>query len=368
MLRGSLFVQLPLEVLIDDRLSTGAKLFLAHILRWDWGNGCWLTDKQLARELDMSVRSVRNHTKALEEAGHLWLFEDREGMTVRLVVRAGRAYPKPRGLGAPPARKKSSTSSCARHGFIHEANLEVHETTTDYQLNPVLKERSNRDEISDVVTKKPEELDEETIGDCLEINPEIVEEISVPNLLNPAIETLQDIGIVAPVAQVLARRHSTGRIQAAVTYATGYRGDLLNKPGYVVSALQGGWKLPGWCFKHETRLEAPKQPVESYSAPDMSIPPDWEDRRRESPYEDLWNQVCDIIKAKIQPQSFAMWIQPCYISVVSEGVITLAAPNGYIADWVEEHYLWLIQREFREVVESNQKIRITELASDLLSI
>ena len=43
---GSQFVQLPVAALTDDRLSSGAKLFLAHLLRWDWGNGCYLTDKQ----------------------------------------------------------------------------------------------------------------------------------------------------------------------------------------------------------------------------------------------------------------------------------------------------------------------------------
>ena len=66
----------------------------------------------------------------------------------------------------------------------------------------------------------------------------------IPNVLNRVIEVLQDAGVPAPIAQVLAHRHSEGRIQAAITYAKGYRGELLNKPGGVVSALQNGWKLP----------------------------------------------------------------------------------------------------------------------------
>jgi hypothetical protein len=367
---GSLYVQLPLEVLTDDQLSAGAKLFHAHLLRWDWGNGCWFTDNQLARELDMSVRSVRNHTKALEDAGHLWVFEDREGMTVRLVVRAGRAYPKPKGLGAPTMRKKSSTPSCARKDFIfyNKIDFEVHETTNNLP-DPVLEELVDQETVDTVVTEKPQNLIEETLNELPETNPEVVEEIPVLESLSPIVEILQDVGVAVPMAQTLACKHSVGRIEAAVTYAKGYRGELLNKPGYVVSALQNGWKLPKWCYKPEMPQTIQEPPSEARSMPDPTIVPlDWESRRQKSPYADLWSQVCTVIQSKIQPQSFETWIQPCYISEISEDTVMLAAPNKFVAEWVEEHYLWLVRISLRDVNEGIQEIRIAEPTSDLISI
>ena len=103
-----------------------------------------------------------------------------------------------------------------------------------------------------------------------------------------------------------------------------------------------------------------KQPSETQSLPDLAsgIPPDWEDQRKESLYADLWDQMCSIIQGKIQSQSFTMWIQPCYISSVSEGTATLATPNGFIAEWVEEHYLWLVQWTIKEVDENIQEVTV----------
>ena len=269
--RKGWFIQLPLEVLIDSRLSAGAKLFLAHLLRWDWGNGCWLTDKQLARELGISVRSIRNHTKALEEAGYLWIFKNREGMAVRLVVRPGHVYPKPRSFGKPLERKNFSRPATPNMVFNHNFDLEVHETTTDHQIDPVLEEAIDQEREDAVVTIEPQKLTRETPDEPLETVTEREEEILTPNPLDRAIEVLQDAGIAAPVAQVLACRHSAGRIRATVTYAEGYCGELLNKSGYVVSALQNGWELPKWCYRPEpAKNDTQKQPSETRSLPALT--------------------------------------------------------------------------------------------------
>lgn len=366
---SSQFVQLPVEVLTDDRLSSGAQLFLAHLLRWDWGGGCWLTDKQLARALDVSSRSVRNHTKALEKAGRLWVFEDREGMAVRLAVRPGHVYPKPRGVETSKARKDFSTPSRARKVFNYKRNFEVHEATTDYQQIPVLVEPVKQESVNAVVAKEPQNLTEEISIEASETSSEPVGGSTVLNPDNCALEALQDAGVAGLVAQVLATRHSIGRIQAAVNYAQSYRGELLNKPGYVVSALQNGWKLPKWCYRTESAKidiqelsAAPQVPSPSAGGwlhPASDIPPGWEDWRRGSPHAELWEQVCDAIEGKIQPESFTAWIQPCYISGLSEGTVTLAAPNQFITEWVEEHYLWLVQRIFIEMDRSIRNVTIT---------
>lgn len=356
------FVQLSLEVVLDCTLSPGAKVFLAHLMRWDWGNGCWLTDRQLARELGISVRSVRNHTKALEEAGHLWVFEDREGMTVRLAVKPGRVYPKPWGLGRSPAArpgtdggKNFSNPTRAYKDFNHVLDFKIH-VTTDSLPDPVLETDEDEEKAKDVVAVKPQIPIEETVEPAINKpetaqNRECEKKAFVPS--EQTVQLLQETGIAAPVARVLAQRHPEKNIQAAVAYARGCRGELLNKPGYVVSALQNGWKLPGWCYKPERVENDAQKPLSPSQTPPLSvggwldpasdIPPDWDDRRRESPYDELWGRVCEAIKGKIQPESFATWIEPCFIEEISEGTVTLAAPNRAIAEWVEEHYLWLIQ-------------------------
>ena len=66
---GGQFVMIGFEVLNNSRISAHEFRLYAHILKWDWGNGCTVGEDRLARDLGQSVRSVQRHLRNLQTQG-----------------------------------------------------------------------------------------------------------------------------------------------------------------------------------------------------------------------------------------------------------------------------------------------------------
>src|SRR5215467_11402179 len=65
------FTQVPNHVLDSGKLSPGAKLTYAMLLKYAWQNDyCFPGQERLAKDMGLSDRSVRTHLKSLE-AGDL---------------------------------------------------------------------------------------------------------------------------------------------------------------------------------------------------------------------------------------------------------------------------------------------------------
>ena len=66
------FTQIPNAVLIDKRLSVGAKLVYAMLLKYAWGvDGCFPGQLKLADDMGAGERSIRTYLKELEGVGFL---------------------------------------------------------------------------------------------------------------------------------------------------------------------------------------------------------------------------------------------------------------------------------------------------------
>ena len=66
------FTQVPNVILLDKRLSVGAKLSYAMLLRYKWGEDqCYPGQQRLAEDIGAGERSVRTYLKELEDAGLL---------------------------------------------------------------------------------------------------------------------------------------------------------------------------------------------------------------------------------------------------------------------------------------------------------
>ena len=66
------FTQVPNFILQNDKLSIGAKLTYAMMLKYAWNdNHCYPGQKTLAKDLGTSDRSVRSYLKDLEEMGFI---------------------------------------------------------------------------------------------------------------------------------------------------------------------------------------------------------------------------------------------------------------------------------------------------------
>ena len=66
------FTQVPNFILENDKLSVGAKMTYAMMLRYAWAKDhCFPGQKKLAADAGMGVRSVVRHIKELEETGFI---------------------------------------------------------------------------------------------------------------------------------------------------------------------------------------------------------------------------------------------------------------------------------------------------------
>ena len=52
----------------------------------------------------------------------------------------------------------------------------------------------------------------------------------------------------------------------------------------------------------------------------------------------LWNQCTRVLQAELPEQQFNTWIRPLQ-AVDDDGVLRLLAPNRFVIDWVQQHYL-----------------------------
>lgn len=66
------FTQVPNFVLLNDKLSVGAKLTYAILLKYAWSDHhCFPGQETLAKDMTSSERSVRTYLKELETAGFI---------------------------------------------------------------------------------------------------------------------------------------------------------------------------------------------------------------------------------------------------------------------------------------------------------
>jgi hypothetical protein len=76
-----------------------------------------------------------------------------------------------------------------------------------------------------------------------------------------------------------------------------------------------------------------------------------------SPYRELWEQVREKIAGRIQRQSYRTWFEPACIGDFDGQRVVLNVSSHFFQEWLEEHYLDLIEATFEEVL--GQKVEVT---------
>ena len=160
-----------------------------------------------------------------------------------------------------------------------------------------------------------------------------------------ALQELAGVGMGQQAAEALVRNYPSRQIRGAIRYVLGSRSAVLNPPGYIRFVLEANLKIPGACFPQEERQPEPSVPAPSLPAPtQVSAPdPDREQRREASPHAPVWRKAQERIRQQILPESFEMWIAPLFVAEIAGGEVVLDAPDPSVADWVTEHYLWIIR-------------------------
>ncbi|MGA2192580.1 MAG: chromosomal replication initiator protein DnaA, partial [Nitrospirota bacterium] len=69
---------------------------------------------------------------------------------------------------------------------------------------------------------------------------------------------------------------------------------------------------------------------------------------------DFWSEVKRVISREISRQNFDTWIKPVRMQSISEGGVILGVPNRFFKEWLLEHYLDLLTRILKEVLERDE--------------
>jgi len=73
--------------------------------------------------------------------------------------------------------------------------------------------------------------------------------------------------------------------------------------------------------------------------------------------EALWQSCLKIIENKIKKESFYTWFRPTQGIPADANILKVAVPNGFVAEWLEEHYLQLIKEVVCEVSNSHLELK-----------
>ena len=71
---------------------------------------------------------------------------------------------------------------------------------------------------------------------------------------------------------------------------------------------------------------------------------------------DLWRRCLQSIQGKIQPQSFDTWFAPTSARNLTAEEAVIEVPTSFFADWLEEHYAWLILSTIQEELAWQPKL------------
>jgi len=63
----------------------------------------------------------------------------------------------------------------------------------------------------------------------------------------------------------------------------------------------------------------------------------------------IWGKVCELLHGKINEQSFQTWLKPVQPKSMVDGHLLVQVPNSFFADWIEQHYLPVIEETAKEV-------------------
>ncbi|MCD6161279.1 MAG: chromosomal replication initiator protein DnaA [candidate division Zixibacteria bacterium] len=72
-----------------------------------------------------------------------------------------------------------------------------------------------------------------------------------------------------------------------------------------------------------------------------------------------WQECLDILRERMQPQSYNTWLKPTKLIDDSNGELMISVPNRFIASWLEGHYINHINEAVETTFGEKKEIRFT---------
>ncbi|MFH0777240.1 MAG: chromosomal replication initiator protein DnaA [Candidatus Eisenbacteria bacterium] len=70
----------------------------------------------------------------------------------------------------------------------------------------------------------------------------------------------------------------------------------------------------------------------------------------------VWVGICDLLRGKINDQSFRTWLKPLVPKSYAEGQLLLQVQNAFFADWIEHNYIGIIENAGKQLVGPTFKV------------
>lgn len=77
----------------------------------------------------------------------------------------------------------------------------------------------------------------------------------------------------------------------------------------------------------------------------------------------IWNQVCDNLQKRLTSGTFKVWVAPLVV-IEGKDVLTLKAPNAFVANWIQDRLLSDIVTATEEVVGKSMAVNIEIIPTD----
>ena len=72
--------------------------------------------------------------------------------------------------------------------------------------------------------------------------------------------------------------------------------------------------------------------------------------------ESVWANCLKIIKDNLNPQSFKTWFDPIRSVKLENTGLTIQVPSQFFYEWLEEHYVTLLQKTLKQVLGVGAKL------------
>ncbi|KPK41384.1 MAG: chromosomal replication initiation protein [Omnitrophica WOR_2 bacterium SM23_29] len=71
---------------------------------------------------------------------------------------------------------------------------------------------------------------------------------------------------------------------------------------------------------------------------------------------EVWEKAKDLIKSKVNPQTFETWFKPTKGVSIESDSLTIEVPNSFFKDWLLDHHMELIRETLKEIAGETLKL------------
>jgi len=330
------FTQLPNYVFRIRGLSHGAKLTYALLLSYAWQSGsCFPGQATLAADLDVSVRSVGDYLRELQERGLIRIQRRGLGKTniyhiLRLAPTAPPAAPDhPAAPPVPPTARRRATAAAPQPQ--PPVTPDRNPVATPDRQNPA---HQHRNDSATPGRKRHATLDtqpaapQKDASHATKPSRKDAAQQHGPVAASPAQAVLARFGVTEPrlVAELCASPAEVLRQAAALQDHLDAGHAIANPAGWLIEAVRGGYQ----------------------SAPDTSPAPRPEQQRPPqpppAPPTNAWEAVKGELQATTTEANFQRWFASTVLLRGDEATLIVGAPSEHDRDWLEHRLRGAVER------------------------